>query len=107
MIDLEIFGFVGPTQSRKGPQARGEPGVEGVRVLLERAVAGRALGRRGDADHGMPALIETLPSHAADAIPHGHTMPKPNLSTHIPVTKVVDPMEVRCDKTIRDNVHGI
>ena len=82
----EVLGVVGPTQSRKWPERRAEPGVQDVGVCAKRAAATfRAACGRLASDHHFTAGF---------AIPRWNSMSPPELARDAPVVDIDHPVEV-------------
>src|SRR5690606_16613274 len=86
-----------PAQRAEGPQRGGEPGLEHVVVLAQRAaVAG---GLRAGARLGLVAADEDL---AALAVPGRDAVAPPELAADAPVLDVAEPVAVGVDPVAGD-----
>ena len=86
MVPLHLFGVVGPALRGKGPQLRGEPSVQHVRVLVH--VMAAALGAH------VGVLHEGVLPAAVLAVEDGDAVAPPQLARDAPVLEVVHPGEV-------------
>ena len=68
---LEALGLVGPAQCTEGPERRGEPSIEDIRILLE-------IGRAALAAFG--GLLDPREGRTAGAVPDGDAVPPPELA---------------------------
>src|SRR5690606_17373350 len=94
VVAAQVRRVVRPAQRGVRPQARGEPRVEGVLVLLEvRAVAPRAALGVLDRDDGLLAVA---------AVPDGDAVAPPDLAADAPVADVLHPVQVGALEAPRD-----
>ena len=82
---IQVLGLVRPAQGAEGPQGAGEPGVQGVLILAQRAAA---LGAGG---HGLVAHMHLA---AGIAVVGGNPMAPPQLTADAPVAGVLHPVIV-------------
>ncbi len=100
----QVFGVIGPTESGKRPQPRGEPGVEDVFVPVNTcAPAVLTIGRIGNSRHLLATVI---------TIPDGDAMTPPQLPGDAPVSDVLHPVVVDLGEALGDNAdapvaHGL
>ena len=94
---LEVFGLLRPAQGRERPQGRGEPGVQNVRILVDRRTAAGGAGLR------------VLPAHghffAIPAVPHRDAVAPPQLAGNAPVADVAQPVGVGVLPALREEAH--
>ena len=89
VVAAQVRGVARPAERRDRPEARGEPGVEDVLVLVPALPRRRPL-VRPDADH-----------LAVGAVPDRDPVPPPELAADRPVVHVVDPVEVALLQLLR------
>ena len=91
---LQVRRLVRPAEDGEGPELRGEPGVEHVRVLLELAPSRSVAQAVGSSSrHGDVPVV---------AVPRGDAMPPPELARDAPVVDVAHPLEVGLRPDLRD-----
>src|SRR5215210_7512770 len=95
----ELRSAVGPSQARKRDQPRGEPGVQHIVVLTNRATTSRTGDEVGSADR---RLATTL----AVTVPDRDAVPPPELTRDAPVPNALEPLGVVVTATFRDEVEG-
>jgi hypothetical protein len=90
----QVVGLLRPAERGVRPEARGEPGVEGVLVLAD--VRGLPQPRSGGGLDGHGQVL------AGVAVPDGDAVAPPDLAADAPVADVLHPVQVDALEALRD-----
>ena len=99
VVAREVWRLVGPAECAEWPEAAAEPGVKDVALLLQRVRLGAA---GAAADWSLFAIGHgDVP---VGAVPGGDAVPPPELSAHVPIANLGEPVLPRLLKVRRNNL---